>query len=110
MANLVQRGPVPIDWLEIRVGPRDLHIIVGRTVEGAIATDAEIGAGRGDQRFGLRQDQTVRHRHGRGYETLGKALALIAVEDREAFEEWDRARLVAVAFGPLAFVVRDEAV
>src|ERR1700682_4860014 len=110
MAHLVQRSPVPIDWLEIRVGPRDLHIIVGRTVEGAIAADAEIGAGRGDQRFGFRQDQTVWHRRGRGYETLGKVLALIGIEDREAFEERDRTGFIPIAFRTLAFVIRNEAV
>jgi hypothetical protein len=39
-----------------------------------------------------------------------KVLALIGIEDREAFEERDRAPLVAVAFRTLAFVIRNEAV
>ena len=41
---------------------------------------------------------------------VGKVLALIGVEDREPLEERDGARLVAVAFGPPAFVIRREAV
>ena len=34
MTHLVQRSPVPIDRLEICFGPRHLHIVLDRTVEG----------------------------------------------------------------------------
>ena len=57
MTKLMERGPVPVDRLEIGVGPRHLDEVAASGVEGAFAADAEIGAGRRDQRLGLREDQ-----------------------------------------------------
>ena len=91
---------MPVDRLEIGVGPRHLNVVVGRAVEGAIATDAEVGAGRRDQRLGLGLDQPLGHGRRGGDQSGGKVLALIGVEDRESFEERDRAGLVAVALAP----------
>ena len=110
MTELMQGRPVPVDRLEISVGPRHLNVVLGRTVEGAIATHAEVGAGRGDQRLGLGQDQPLGHGRRDGDQPVGKVLALIGVEHRESFEERDRAGLVTVALRPLALVIRDEAV
>ena len=62
VAELVQGGPVPVDGLEIGVGPRHLYEIIGGAVEGAIASDAEVSARRGDQRFDVRQDETFGNR------------------------------------------------
>ena len=91
VTELVERRPVPVDRLEIGVGPRHLHVILRRAVEGAVAADAEIGAGRGDQRLGLGEDQTLGHRRRRGRPDLaGKVLALIGVEHGESLEERDR--------------------
>ena len=110
VTELVQGRPVPVDRLEIGVGPRHLDVVVGRAVEGAVAADAEIGAGRADQGLGLGQDQALGHGRRRGDQPVGKVLALIRVEHREPLEERDGARLVAVAFGPPAFVLRREAI
>lgn len=52
MAELMQGGAVPVDRLEMGLRPRDLHKVVGRAVEGLIAADPKVGAGRVDQRFG----------------------------------------------------------
>src|SRR5260221_59315 len=110
MAELVQGCPVPVDRLEIGVGPRDLDEIVARAVEGALAANAEVGAGGGDQRFGARLDEPFWNRRGRCRQRRGQVLALVGVEHREALEERDRVGLVAIAFGPPAFLVRREAV
>ena len=59
MTKLMQGGPVPVDRFEIGVRPRDLDEIMVRAVEGAIAADAEVGAGRSDERLDLRQDHSL---------------------------------------------------
>src|SRR5207247_2418211 len=41
MTELVQGRPVPVDGLEISVGPRHLDEIIVGVVEGAIAAEAE---------------------------------------------------------------------
>jgi hypothetical protein len=42
MTKLMERGPVPIDRLEIGRRRRNLHEIAGRVVVGAPAADSEI--------------------------------------------------------------------
>jgi hypothetical protein len=59
MTELVQSRPVPVDGLVIGPGPRDLNEIMDGAVEGAIAADAEVGAGHGDQCLGVRQDEPL---------------------------------------------------
>ena len=44
VTKLMQGGPVPVDRLEIGLGWRDLHIIMGRDVERAVAADTEVDA------------------------------------------------------------------
>ncbi|MFG1473824.1 hypothetical protein [Xanthobacter agilis] len=46
MTEFVQRGAVPIDRLEIRLGRRDLHIVERRNVEGPVAADIAVSRGR----------------------------------------------------------------
>ena len=60
-------------------------MVEGRDVVGAVAADAEVDAGRLDERLDPRLDQSGwRRRHGHG-NVLGQALALRGVEHREAF-------------------------
>ena len=88
-------GPVKIDRLKERGRRGDLDVIGARDVEGAVAADADIGAGRADQRLGLRQDQVFGQRFGRRRD-LGRYIrALVGIKDREALEERDRVGLVA---------------
>ena len=102
--------PVTINRLEERRRRRHLDVIVARDVEGAVAADADIGAGRADQRLGLRQDQIFGERFRQRRDVGGKILALVGIEDREALEERDRVGFVAGFRGARAFAVGNEAV
>src|SRR5260221_9675919 len=90
--ELVQGRPVPIDRFEISLRPRDLDEIVNGAVEGTLAADAEVSAGRVDQLFGVRQDETLGNRRGNYRQTFRQGFALGGVKDREAFHEEDRIR------------------
>ena len=95
MTEFMQRGAVPIDRLEIGLRRRDLHIVFGRRVEGAIAADAKVDAGGLDQRFDRRLDQARRRWRRRGCDLVGQILALVGVEDGKTLEERDGLRLFA---------------
>ena len=110
MAQLVERGAVPVDRFEIGGRWRDLHEVVRRAVEGAVAADPKIRSRGPDQRLGSRLDHAWRRRRRDGGDLLGQVLALVGVEHREALEERNRLRLFSVLGGPLALIVRDEAV
>jgi hypothetical protein len=84
MPQFMTDGPVPVDRLEERRGRRHPDVVFARDVEGTVTADAEIGAGRADQRLGLRQDQVFGSRFQRRRDVGRKTLALVAVEDREA--------------------------
>jgi hypothetical protein len=62
MTELMQGRPVPVDGLEISFGPPHLYEIIVRAIEGAIAADTEVRAGRGDQCLCLRHDEPFRNR------------------------------------------------
>jgi hypothetical protein len=99
-----------IDRLEIRRGRRNLDVVLARYIEGAVPADAQVGAGRADQRFGLRQDQ-VFGKGWRGCAGICRQLrALFGVEHREAFEKGDCLRLLARLFGTTPFAVGNKAV
>src|SRR5260370_5734612 len=56
MAELMEDGPVPVDWLKESRRRGNLDVVRAWDVEGAVAADADIGAGRAAQRLGLVQD------------------------------------------------------
>jgi hypothetical protein len=62
MTELVQDRPVPVDGLEMSFGPRHLYEIIVGAVEDAIAADAEVRAGSGDQRLCLRHHEPFGNR------------------------------------------------
>src|SRR6516225_4884147 len=95
MTELVQGRPVPFDGLVIGLGPRNLNEIMDGAVEGAIAADAEVGAGRGDQCLGVRQDEPVGNRCGSARQFARQVFALVGVEHRESFQKRDRIGLVS---------------
>ena len=65
VTELMQRGAVPVDRLEIGLRRRHLHIVVRWCVEGAAAADAEVDARRLDQRLDRGLDQAgLRRRRG----------------------------------------------
>ena len=88
---------MPVDRLEIGLRRWHLHIVLRRHIEGAAAPDAEVDAGCLDQRVDRRLDQIRRRRWRGNSESPGKPFALRQVEDREAFQERDRLRLLPVS-------------
>src|SRR5579871_4519885 len=79
-------------------------------IEGAVAADAKVDAGRLDQRFDRRLDQSgQRWRRSRG-DPVREPVALIAIEDSEALQKRDRLRLVAGLVRTTLLVQRHEAV
>jgi hypothetical protein len=87
MATFMKNRPVKIYRLEESRRRRHLDVIGARHIEGAGAADADIGAGRADQRLCLRQDKVLGKRLRRWCYVRRKILALVGVEDREALEE-----------------------
>src|SRR5437879_4698042 len=110
MATFMKNRPVKIYRLEESRRRWHLDVIGARDIEGAVAADADIGAGGPDQRFGLRQDEIFGSGCWRWRDVGGKILALVGIEDREALKERDRFRLVAGLRGARAFAVGNEAV
>src|SRR5579871_2226258 len=100
----MQRGPMPIDRLEIGLWRGDLDIVFDRCVEGTATSDPEINAAGLDQGFDCRLNQPWRRwRRGR-CDFVRQAITLVCVKDREAFQEWNRLRLFAV-FDRTTFLV-----
>ena len=60
MPQLVEARPVIVDLLEKRRLRRDADEVTGHVVVGTLAADAEVGARRGDQRLGARDDLPFR--------------------------------------------------
>src|SRR6516165_11304587 len=101
---------VKIYWLVERRRRRHLDVIGAWDIEGAVAADADIGAGRADQRLGLRQDQVFGDRYRRGRDGSRKILDLVGIEDRKALQKRDRLGFVARFGGAGALPGGDEAV
>ncbi len=110
VAELVEAGAVPVDRREERRPWWHLHEIQGRHIEGAVAANADVGAGRLDQGVGLGHDGVVRHhRHGAA-DPIGQAVALGGVEDDKALEEGHACGLVVLPVCALSLGSRHEAV
>jgi hypothetical protein len=104
MGQFMERRAVPIDRLEIGRRRRHLHVILRRRIEGAIAADAEVDAGRLDQGLDCWLDHAgKRWRYG-GRDIGRQAVALIAVKDGKPLEEWNGLRFLAgLVRSPLFF-------
>ena len=107
VAELVERCAVPIDRLEVGLRRRHPHEVGAHVVIGLVAADPEVDAGGPDQGLGPGQDEVLRRR-GRDGETFGQVLALIEVEQREAFQERDGHRLAALPARAFALVLGSE--
>jgi hypothetical protein len=106
MTELMERGPVPIDRLEIGSRRRHLHEIARSVVVGARTADAEIRTGGGNQRLGSGLNLAWWRRDDRSSDLLGQAIALGRVENGKALEKRDGTRLLAGLCGASTFVVR----
>lgn len=105
MAQFMEGGTVPIDRFEIRARRRHLHKVTRDIIISARTADAEIRPSCGDQGLGPRLDLARRWRNDRSRDLLGQAVALVGIEDGEAFEERNRARLLPGLRGAAAFVL-----
>lgn len=110
VAELVQRGPMPVHRLEIGLRRRHLDGVGHHVVEGAIATDLDVRPGDADQGFGLRQDQPGLDRRSRCRDPVRKTVTLLGVEDREPLEKRDGLRVLAGLARTLALPVGNEAI
>jgi hypothetical protein len=108
--KLVQGRAVRVDRFEIGLRRRDHHEVRARRVEGAVAADAEVDAGRPDQRFDARFDQARQRRRGNGRKVSRQVFALGGVEDGEPLEERDRGRFFTGFAGAALVVIRHKAV
>src|SRR5690606_6880047 len=110
VTEFVQRRPVPVDGLEISQGRRDRHIVLGRDVEGPVSADAEIDAGRLDERLDPRLDQAGRWWGRDGGDVVGQPVALRHVENRKALQERDGMRFLAGLAGAALLIFRRKTV
>ncbi len=96
MAELVEGRAVEIDlvMIELRNGHR--HEIAAGRIEGTIATDAEIGARRRDQRLGCGNDLALGQGRGDAGQRLGQPITLVDVKDGEPLEEGDLPCVIAL--------------
>ena len=106
MGEFMESCAVPVDRLVIGLQRRRLHEVVDDVVEGAFAADTEVRAGRGNQRLRLRLDQTWSGRRRNGHDLFRQAIALVGVEDGEAFEERDCAGHLARFLGAPSLALR----
>ena len=110
MAEFMQRGPVPVDRLEVGLRRRHADEVAERVVVGALPADAEVGAGGTDQRLDPRLDERGIRRRRRRRQLGRQAVALLDIEHGEALEEVDRAGVLARLLRALALLAGDEAV
>ena len=110
MAEFMADRPVKINRLEEGRGRRHLDVVGAGHVISAVAADANVGAGRADQRLGLRQDEVFARRHRRRRQIFRQILALVGVEHREALQKRDRFGLVAGLFVARALAPGNEAI
>jgi len=97
MAKFVQRCPIPVDLIAVRLLRRHLNIILRGHVERLIAPDPEIRAGRRNQRLGLWDQFAFRQRLARfGGDGPRYPFALLQIEDGEALEESNLPLLLAL--------------
>jgi hypothetical protein len=110
MNQFMQHRAMPVDRLEVARRRRHLDKILARHIKGTVAADANVGAGRADQRLGLRQDEVFARRHRRRRQIFRQILALVGVEHREALQKRDRFGLVACFFVARALAPGNEAI
>lgn len=110
MTEFMQRRAVPVDGFEIGLRRRDLNIIFGCCIECAISTDPKRNSAGLDQGVDRGFDAASRRRWRSGGDTIGQFLALIGVENRKSFEEWNRLRIFAGLSGASLFVIRHETI
>src|SRR3984957_16147179 len=110
VTDFMQCCPMPVDRFEIGLRRWDLHEVMPRVVECALAAYPEIHTGRTDQRLGLRQHEACLDRRRDRRHLVGQPFALRRVEDGESLQEWDRLRFFAGFCRAPEFVIWGEPV
>src|ERR1700722_13916267 len=110
VTDFMQCCPMPVDRFEIGLRRWDLHEVMPRVVECALAAYPEIHTGRTDQRLGLRQHEASLDRRRDRRHLVGQPFALRRVEHGESLQEWDRLRFLAGLGDAPTFVIRHEPV
>src|SRR5271169_7049266 len=98
----------PIGWLKVGVNWGDLNVVENGMIEGLAAADADIGSCRHDH--GVRGGNDRLWRRLRRVRIDRQALALVGVEQREAFEEGNARDRVAGLASALAHRLGREAI
>ncbi len=109
VGQFMETGAIIVDLLAEGRLRRDLDEVRAGRVEGALAADAEVRAGRVYQRLGGGNDLAFRQGRGFGGEPV-QPLALGEVEHGEAFEEGHHAGVLARLAGAFLFGFGGEAV
>jgi hypothetical protein len=78
MTQLMTDGPVPVDRLEESRERPHLDLVSAGDIGCAVPADAEIDAGRADQRLGLQQDEVFGERRRR--DVRPEIFALVALK------------------------------
>ena len=110
MAELVEAGSVIVDLIEESRLWRHLDRIARGRIERVVAADIDRCSGGLEQGLGARDDLTLAGGPSGGKGALRQAIALGGVEDREALQEWNGFRLIAVALSARTLRLRDEPV
>jgi hypothetical protein len=110
MTKFVQGRSIEIDLLIEGRLRRHLHKVFARTIEGARSADAEIRARRGNQILRDGNKFTLGQRRCINAILFGQSVTLRDVENDEAFEEGNRARITTMLGGTLLFGLGGEAV
>jgi hypothetical protein len=99
----MELGPIPIDGIIKGLLGWNADIVLDHIVEGITAPDPDRGARRLDEGFSFRDRMNgIRGKSVGLGEPLGKPLALVDIEDREALQEGQ----LSGRFAPLAALVR----
>src|SRR5271166_6661937 len=105
VTEFVQGRAMPVDRLEVALGPWQLDVVVRRSVEGLVAAKPQVGAAGADKRLDFGDNQAFRDRWRHGDEIIGQAVALRGVEDGESLEERNCDGLLARLARTAAFIV-----
>src|SRR5271168_3613353 len=98
----------PIGWLKVGVNWGNLNVVENGMIEGLAAADADIGSCRHDH--GVRGGNDRLGRRLRRLRVDRQALALVRVEQREAFEEGNARDRISGFPSPLAHGLGREAI
>ncbi len=97
VGQFVKAGAVVVDLVEEGDLGRHRHVVGGWSIIGLVPADAQVHAGRGNERFGNGHDLALGQRRGVAGQTGLQTLALRDIENGEALEERYGPRVLVLA-------------